>query len=122
MTLPYKRIDRQAAWVALLTNLLVMPGVGSWMAGQRKLGATHFALSLAGLVLMMTWVGCYLHDWITHEAMPAAFGPHPWVAVLGVVLFTGTWLWSLMSSLALVRLADTAPPPESTQPPKLKPL
>src|SRR5258706_12351104 len=119
MTSPAKPIDRSAAWVALLTNLFVMPGVGSWMAGQRKLGATHFLLSLAGLLLMTAWVCFYVCDWISHQTMPAALGPQLWTGIAGAVLFIGAWLWSLMSSLALVRQANAAPPPESSQPPKL---
>lgn len=89
------------------------------MVGQRMLGAVHFLLSLAGVFLMMAWVGFYVYDWITHEAMPAGFGPHVWTAITGVVLFTGTWLWSLMSSLALVRQASATPPTGDSPPPKL---
>ena len=89
------------------------------LAGQRRLGATHFLMSLAGVFEMVAWACLYVLDWITHEAIPAGLGPHLWMAFAGVALFTGSWLWSLMSSLALMRQAGAAPAPATSQPSRL---
>jgi len=103
--MPPKPIDRSAAWVALTTNLLVLPGVGSWMAGQRMLGVTQILMSLAGMFLMTAWLCLFLFQWLRDEQMPRTLGPHLWLAIAGVVIFSAAWLWSLASSVALIRRA-----------------
>ena len=114
-------IDRSTAWVCLTTNLFVMPGVGSWMAGQRALGVAHVLMSFGGVLLMTVWLCWFVFQWIESQQMPKSAGPYLWVAVLGVVLFAGAWLWSLMSSVALLRRAGrNAPPaPVENRPPML---
>ena len=104
-----------------MTNLFVMPGVGSWMTGQRALGVLHAALALAGVTMMMAWLCWFVFKWIQNERMPQSAGPYLWVAVTGVALFAGAWLWSLMSSVALLRRVSANPPPVpvENQPPKL---
>lgn len=114
MTPPQKPITRSAAWIALLTNLFVMPGVGSWMAGQRLLGAVHFLMSCAGVGMMMVWLCWFMFQWIKSQSMPQARGPVFLLAAGGVVLFAAAWLWSLMVSIALVR--RTGPDPAAGQP------
>ena len=117
---PPKPIDRTTAWVCLTTNLFVMPGVGSWMVGQRALAVTHVLMSLGGVLLMTVWLCWFVFQWIRNERMPQSFGPYFWTAVLSVVLFAGAWLWSLMSSVALLRRVSANPSPTGeNQPPKL---
>lgn len=106
-----KPIDRAAAWVCLMTNLFVMPGVGSWIAGQRVLGAVQITLSVAGMGMMVFWLVWFVTRWIHDQQMPQSLGPFVGLAIAGIVVFVFTWSWSLVASVSLVRNAEPAAAP-----------
>lgn len=101
-----------------MTNLFVMPGLGTWSTGQRALGALQALLSIAGVFLMTLWLVWFMYQWIQNEQMPKSDGPYAWIAVVGVVLFAGAWLWALITGVATIRRTREAPI-SGTPPPKL---
>ena len=99
---PPKTLDRAAAWASLLTNLLVLPGLGTIIAGQSG-GWLQAALSLIGLLMMTGWMGWFVWTWASLQQIPQTTGPYFWTAMLGIALFLAGWTWSMISSLVLIQ-------------------
>jgi hypothetical protein len=101
--------DRTTAWACLLSNLLVLPGLGSLAAG-RKIGIAQMALAVGGFGLT---VGGVL--WIYRQALAATEAPdllsRPLcLGAVGIGLFLSGWLWALFTSLTVLRESVQAPP------------
>jgi hypothetical protein len=96
--------DEAAAWTALATNLLVLPGLGSLMAG-RKVGWPQAVLALAGAALTLLWLVSFTGEWMRLGAFPLDAGPEIGRGLAGVAAFFVAWLWSLLTSLDGVRQA-----------------
>jgi hypothetical protein len=107
-------LTESSAWACLATNLVVLPGVGSWIAGQRE-AVAQVVVACLGMVLMTGWLVWFVFSWIHHQRVPVLAGPFHWGGVLGVVLFLFAWCWSLVSGLQLVRQTrknqSAGPPP-----------
>ena len=113
-------MDRPDAWNYLWTNLLVLPGMGSVMAG-RKVGYLQAPLALGGMVLTFTFAVLYVRDWIRLGVIPL---PPDWsllrIGLLGVGLFAAGWCWALLTGLNLLRNArpPATPHPDTRCPPR----
>jgi hypothetical protein len=94
--------DEARAWACLFTNLLVLPGLGSIIAGRRS-GWPQAAIALAGFVLTTVWLVWFLAAWSRGGEFPLDPGPYLPVGALGVLLFTVSWVWSLLTGLLIVR-------------------
>lgn len=94
-------IDRSKAWSYLITNLLVLPGLGSLMA-KRKVGYIQIPLGLGGFCLTLIGLVQIALAWAHTFEFPADRAPYLLV-VLGIVVFLAAWGWSLATSLALFR-------------------
>lgn len=103
---PREPLDPTVAWSCLVTNLLVLPGLGTLVAGRRT-GFAQAALALAGFALTLAWLVFFIATWIRLRAFPFGGGPSLRWGVLGVLLFLLAWLWSLASGLAIVRTVRT---------------
>jgi hypothetical protein len=109
-TLPMPRlwpdgpIDETRAWSCLATNLLVLPGLGSLLAGRRS-GFAQAALALAGFALTCVWLLSFMSIWIEGQAFPLDGGSGLGWGLVGVLLFGLSWTWSLVSGLAALRQA-----------------
>ena len=96
-------------------NLAATPGLGSLMARRWVAGGGQVLLSLAGFVLIIKWLFSLI--WQTMSALQG--GPAVDVAgtpgMVGGFIFLVAWLWSLGTSLQILREAKThtaaAPPP-----------
>jgi hypothetical protein len=100
-------IERSKAWSCVVTNLLVLPGLGTHMAGAKLAGWLQMLLSLAGLILTikaMVEFGLY---WIRTQQLPDSGQIISLLAGLG--LFLGAWVWSLISSLIVFRAIPRNP-------------
>jgi hypothetical protein len=92
-------------------NLLVLPGLGTWVAGRRLSGTLQILMAVTGFGLAFAWfvqlITLYgrMDDFPDFSALP-----YRWL-IAGVVLFAGAWLWSLASSLAMLRRAHGSRPP-----------
>ena len=100
---PPKLLDRTSARNYLLTNLLVLPGLGSWLAGRRFAGVLQVVFAFTGFGLIVFWLVSFLGACIQTETFPANGGPHLLFGLAGVVLFTASWFWSLATGLAILR-------------------
>jgi len=107
-------MDEARAWACLLTNLLVLPGLGSLMAGRRA-GWPQAALALVGFALTTVWLGWFLLAWSRGGEFPLDPGPYFSVGAAGILIFGVSWLWGLLTGLVVLRGArprrfDTPPP------------
>lgn len=99
----------------LLSNLLVLPGLGSLFAG-RKVGWVQAPLALAGFALTSFWFVTFVATWIRTRAFPFEGGPYFRLGLLGVALFAAAWLWALGTGLQLHHHQRRQPPPPAPPP------
>ena len=119
--------DRSVAWGFLLTNLVVLPGMGSVAAGRRS-GYAQIILALGGLLLSAYFVVVALYSLVKHRAelieaasvstvwdqvekLPVNWRAHLWIGGLGLVLFAIGWCWALATSLQILNASVTHSPP-----------
>lgn len=99
-----------------------MPGIGSLMAGRKVAGALQTVLMIAGTVITLVPGGRFIIWFYTNyaelygnqDADPIAVLSQVWGRALlplaGVVLFATAWLWSLLTSLLVLRKTRSKPP------------
>jgi len=95
-------VDEARAWASLMTNLLVLPGLGSLLAGRRA-GWGQAALALVGFALSTAWLAWFVVAWSRTGSFPLDGGPYLPLGLLGVLLFAVSWMWGLVTGLAVVR-------------------
>jgi hypothetical protein len=93
---------------AALINLLVCPGMGSLLAGRIIAGLCQMALAGVGFVLLMVW---FVRVMIRYYGLMFGQGSDSdhisfFMAIVGAALFIISWMWALITSLALVREAS----------------
>lgn len=103
-TVPPKTLDRAAAWGCLVSNLAVLPGLGSVVAG-RRCGYVQATLALVGMSLSVVWMVFLLMQWHRTGEYPFDGGPHVTMGLSGFGMFLVGWIWALTTSLALMREA-----------------
>lgn len=91
------------AWACLMTNVLVLPGLGTLAAGRRAAGLVQTILALAGFVLVCGWLVSFVLDAVRAAALPENLGAHAGLGFFGLVLAVGSWVWGLLSGLAILR-------------------
>jgi hypothetical protein len=116
---PPKAFDRDLARNCLLTNLLALPGLGSFIAGRRVTGFFQAALALTGFGLTGFWFFSFIALWFRTGEFPMDGGPQFPAGLAGVGLFAGAWCWALVTGLAILRKAhagkdDNNSPTQST--------
>jgi len=80
------------------------------MARRFVVGSGQLLLALAGFVLVTGWFVMNmirLYDQFEGEPQPKSFA---WLGQWGALIFSAAWLWSLVTSLNLVRQAKTLEP------------
>lgn len=109
-------IDPTRAWALLAVNLTVLPGLGSALAGRVLAGAAQAVLALAGAGLCLWWLILFVGEWSRIGEYPWGGGSDLQIGLAGVALFAAGWLWSLASSVAVLRAAPrtrgTGAPPD----------
>lgn len=113
-------LDVTKARACLLTNLLVLPGLGSVVA-SRATGWLQMTLSVLGVCASGTGA-IWSFRWIVKNREAMAEGAAQLadlmlplgVAVVGLALFAAAWLWGLFTGIGLLSEAKRdAPPPAS---------
>jgi hypothetical protein len=89
------------------------------MAGRRAAGIGQILLAVAGFVMVVTWfVLLFLefYNELINDARPKSVA---WLGEAGGLTFAAAWVWSLFTSLSVLREARANKPGEtqSTQPP-----
>lgn len=101
-----ERAERDRALAALSANLVVLPGLGSLVLGQRA-GWLQVPLALFGMTLNLRWLVLVLLDWRREGRLPDTF-PRTGLLLTGVALFAVAWLWALATGLRALRRARAA--------------
>ena len=97
-------ISRARAWACLLTNLFATPGLGSLMARRFFAGTGQLLLALAGFILIIGWMFELCHRvYLQQLGEPVPPDSSGWVGKWGLICFGASWLWSLATSLSLLR-------------------
>lgn len=120
---PSKPLTRNRAWTCLLVNQLATPGLGSMMGKHYLAGTGQLLLALAGFGLLMFWLLKYFYGMAFQPLdAPAPTGPYyGWTGIAGVLCFLVSWIWSGVTSLALLRQAKIEDPAPLPGLPPLKP-
>ena len=86
-------------------NLFATPGLGSLLARRFVAGAGQLGIFLAGFVLFVAWFVEVMRGF--YGLMFSDNEPHArtWLIFAGVSLCAVGWLWSLVTSLSLMREA-----------------
>ncbi len=107
---PPKPVKPLAAWVCLLLNLFVLPGLGSLIVRRPLKAAIQIILALAGFALTIAGGGPMLETIVRTNELPDQLGSSFWMALAGVVLFLIAWIWALSGSVStLTKSGDKRP-------------
>ncbi|MFZ0827085.1 MAG: hypothetical protein WAO02_06655 [Verrucomicrobiia bacterium] len=105
---PAGPLSHARAWACLLTNLFATPGLGTLMARRFFAGTGQLLLGLAGFVLIVGWMFEWCRQvFLQQLGEPVPPGSFGWMGKWGLIFFVAAWLWSLVTSLSLLRLAKT---------------
>ena len=97
-----KPVKPLAAWVCLLLNLLVLPGLGSLIVRQPLKAAIQIVLALGGIVLSTVGVAPALKTFVQTNEFPDHISGSFWMAIVGVILFLTAWIWAMIGSVSAV--------------------
>lgn len=100
---PLSAAIRNCLW----TNLLGLPGLGSFQAGKRLVGAAQMTISLGGFALTIFWFCAFIAQWIETKELPLDGGHQFRWGLIGVGLFALAWFWGLATGLQIRRAAGT---------------
>ena len=78
-----------------LANLLILPGLGTWAAGQPVAAILQATLAIVGFAIALAGVVTYAREqWWSPEL---ADGSGPVRVMAGLGLFAAAWLWGLLT-------------------------
>lgn len=98
------RISPEAkAWACLGANALVLPGLGSVLAGRWLAGLLQALASLVGFASTMLWMFSWLGRAADAGTLLLEPGPELKYGVGGVALFGFAWVWGLLTGLRMLR-------------------
>jgi hypothetical protein len=100
--------DVPTAWACLASNLLVLPGLGSCVAGRWISGIGQIVVSVFGFIITLLWLVAFVRSWMSSHQMPADLGPQFGKALLGLAIFLFAWCWALVTSLFILSKAYSA--------------
>ena len=103
-----KKNSRVKARNAMLMNQLATPGLGSLMAHRWIAGTGQLLLSVGGFVLVMVWFFQVMIPYyrLMFSDTPPQITSFKMLAI-GGILFALAWLWSLATSVSLMRAASS---------------
>jgi hypothetical protein len=91
--------DEKRARAAFATNLTVLPGLGTFLHGERLLGLAQAALGGAGFALICAWLLGFVTEAMALLAWPGA-GPYAREGLLGLACCVGAAAWAGGTSYA----------------------
>lgn len=97
-------ISRSKAWVCTVTNLAVFPGLGSLIAG-RFIGIVQMALCAVGFVILLIGSSHIVENFLRGGELPTEIDKEVWLVICGSAIVLASWLWALVTSVSIVRLA-----------------
>ncbi len=100
-----KPLSRTAARNSFLINQLATPGLGSLMAGRYVAGVGQILLALVGFGLVVAWFVTLITQIYQQVDTDAPLRTVAWLGEAGGATFVAAWLWSLVTSVSLLREA-----------------
>src|SRR5437773_12522439 len=95
-------LDEETAWFCLVTNLTVLPGLGSLIA-HRRVGYLQAGLALLGTALSLRLIWYWARQWLLSGQLPVAeLGWELLGCLLGIGLFALAGLGGLVTGMRLV--------------------
>jgi hypothetical protein len=110
--------DRAAAWVCLVVNQFMTPGLGSLGVGRRIAGTVQLTLALVGFFMVVIWMANMVGATLRGATAGEALDVRPWLWKAGLGLLAAGWCLALVTSLQV--LLETRDQPNS-RPPALPP-
>jgi hypothetical protein len=86
-------------------NLVVLPGLGSFLARRRIAGAAQAMLAGTGAGMSLWWLVLLARQWADDGYFPIDGGNDFRIGVTGVLVFAVAWVWSLVTSLSVLHAA-----------------
>ena len=103
---PNRPISRARAASCALVNLAATPGLGSLMARRIVAGIGQLLLGLLGFILIVGWMfELFRRVFLQQLGDPVPPDSSGWMWKWGLLFFGAGWLWSLVTSLSLLRQA-----------------
>jgi hypothetical protein len=118
-----KQLSPAAARNCFFVNQFATPGLGSLMGGRILAGLGQLLLAIIGFGFVMIWFyqTIKIYYSLADEEIPDS--PHVSYAryfFAGALFFGASWLWSLLTSISLIRGAKVPePPPPGSIPPRI---
>jgi hypothetical protein len=103
-----------------VVNQFATPGLGSVMAGRWVAGIGQLLIAIIGFGMVIAWFALTLRE--SYKLMDFSVEPksYAWLGKSGGIVFMVSWLWSLVTSIQLIKEAKANPPvpPPPAVPPK----
>ena len=100
-----KPLDRTTARNSFLVNQFATPGLGSLMARRYVAGSGQLLLALLGFGLVVAWFVSVMSRLYQQAEGESSTSSAAWLGEAGALVFAASWLWSLVTSLSLLREA-----------------
>lgn len=113
-----KPLNHALARNCFLLNQFATPGLGSLMGKRIIAGLGQLFLALAGFALVLVWFVLTMKEYYSLIDGNSPAVSYYRYAIAGGLLFAASWLWSLLTSLSLLREAT---PPEPLPPDQIPP-
>jgi hypothetical protein len=114
------RITAKAAKNCFLLNQFATPGLGSLMAKRWLAGTGQLVLAVAGCGLVVAWFIQTMKQSYASFTSGTELNPNYALMKAGAIIFIAAWIWSLITSLSIVREAEKNEDIELGKPPVLK--
>ena len=89
----------------LVANLLLTPGLGSLMARRYAAGVGQLLIFLAGFLMFVAFFVDEMRQFYGMMFSDVEARPHLWLCWSGMAICLIAWLWSLVTSISLIREA-----------------
>jgi hypothetical protein len=91
----------------MLVNLLATPGLGTIVGGRLVAGTLQLAIAVGGAGMILVWLIRMIYRVFAGTRLLVAFAVSPWLWIIGLGALAAAWIWSLVSSLAMLREAQS---------------
>ena len=89
-------LDEPSAWSCLVANMVLLPGLGTVIAGKR-VGYLQATLAVIGIALTLSWAVWFVVTWMNAKSAPVTLEWHLIVGAIGAAIFLGAWVWAFVS-------------------------
>ena len=99
-----------------IVNQFATPGLGSIMGGRWIAGIGQLLIAIAGFCMVIGWFALTMRE--SYRLMDFSVQPtsYAWLGKSGGIVFLASWLWSLVTSIQLIREAKSNPPSQPIPP------